>query len=164
MFNCEYLKLAIVDTEYADLNNSLILVFSEQINNPNFKGVEFDAFKNEAELNSFTLSPTKWRENTNAIKYFSSDKKEYILSKVASNSYEANFPLKQLLRCSTSIDATINEAQAGETYSIDGHNERDNLYIVHTICEILDAKRPKDGSYKEFITFVEDKAGYKHAH
>jgi len=39
----------------------------EKINNPNFKGVEFDAFKNEAGLNSFTLSPTKWIENTNAI-------------------------------------------------------------------------------------------------
>jgi len=39
----------------------------EQINNVNFKGVEFDSFKNEAGSNSFTLSPTKWIENTNAI-------------------------------------------------------------------------------------------------
>jgi hypothetical protein len=39
----------------------------ERINNPNFKGVEFDTFKNEAGLNSFTLSPTKWAEKTNAI-------------------------------------------------------------------------------------------------
>ncbi|MDD3324222.1 MAG: KilA-N domain-containing protein [Sulfurospirillaceae bacterium] len=39
----------------------------EQINNPNFKGVEFDGFKNEAGLNSFTMSPSKWIENTNAI-------------------------------------------------------------------------------------------------
>jgi hypothetical protein len=39
----------------------------EQINNENFKGVEFDSFKNEAGSNSFTLSPTKWIENTNAI-------------------------------------------------------------------------------------------------
>ena len=39
----------------------------EQINNPNFKGVEFDTFKNEAGLNSFTLSPAKWCEKTNAI-------------------------------------------------------------------------------------------------
>ncbi len=30
-----------------------------KINNPDFKGVEFDPFKNEAGLNSFTLSPTK---------------------------------------------------------------------------------------------------------
>ena len=39
----------------------------EQINNVDFKGVEFDSFKNEAGSNSFTLSPTKWIENTNAI-------------------------------------------------------------------------------------------------
>lgn len=39
----------------------------EQLNNPNFKGVEFDAFKRDAGLNSFTLSPTKWINSTNAI-------------------------------------------------------------------------------------------------
>ena len=31
----------------------------EKINNPNFKGVEFDALRAEAGLNSFTLSPNK---------------------------------------------------------------------------------------------------------
>ena len=39
----------------------------EQLNNPNFKGVEFDAFKNEAGANAFTLSPQKWIDSTNAI-------------------------------------------------------------------------------------------------
>lgn len=39
----------------------------EQINNDDFKGVEFDSFKNEAGSNSFTMSPTKWIQNTNAI-------------------------------------------------------------------------------------------------
>lgn len=39
----------------------------EAINNPNFKGVEFDSFRNEAGLNSFTLSPQRWIEKTNAI-------------------------------------------------------------------------------------------------
>ena len=39
----------------------------ETINNENFKGVEFDSFKNEAGSNSFTLSPSKWIESTNAI-------------------------------------------------------------------------------------------------
>lgn len=32
----------------------------EQIHNPNFKGLEFDAFKNESGSNAFTLSPQKW--------------------------------------------------------------------------------------------------------
>lgn len=39
----------------------------EQINNPDFKGVEFDSFKSQAGSNSFTLSPTKWIENTHAV-------------------------------------------------------------------------------------------------
>jgi hypothetical protein len=42
----------------------------EQINNPNFKGVDFDSLLFEAGSNSFTLSPTKWIENTNAIGIF----------------------------------------------------------------------------------------------
>lgn len=39
----------------------------EQMNNPNFKGVEFDSFKNEAGSNAFTMSPQKWIKATNAI-------------------------------------------------------------------------------------------------
>jgi hypothetical protein len=38
----------------------------EQINNPNFKRIEFDAFRNESGSNSFTLTPQKWIETTNA--------------------------------------------------------------------------------------------------
>ncbi len=38
----------------------------EQLNNPAFKGVEFDSFLFEAGSNSFTLSPSKWIEATNA--------------------------------------------------------------------------------------------------
>ena len=39
----------------------------ETINNPNFKGVEFDSFRKEAGANSFTLSPQRWVESTKAI-------------------------------------------------------------------------------------------------
>ena len=39
----------------------------EHLHNPNFKPVEFDGFKKEAGLNSFTMSPKKWNESTNAI-------------------------------------------------------------------------------------------------
>jgi hypothetical protein len=39
----------------------------EQINNQNFKGVEFDSFRLEAGSNAFVLSPQKWIEKTNAI-------------------------------------------------------------------------------------------------
>lgn len=39
----------------------------EQLYNPNFKGVEFDTFKNESGSNAFTLTPQRWIEKTNAI-------------------------------------------------------------------------------------------------
>lgn len=39
----------------------------EQLNNPSFKGVEFDTFRKEAGLNSFNLTPSKWVQSTNAI-------------------------------------------------------------------------------------------------
>lgn len=38
----------------------------ESMNNPDFKGVEFDTFRKEAGLNSFTLTPKKWIEATGA--------------------------------------------------------------------------------------------------
>lgn len=43
----------------------------EQLNNPNFKGVEFDTFRKEAGLNSFNMTPKKWIESTDAIGIFS---------------------------------------------------------------------------------------------
>jgi len=39
----------------------------EQLNNSNFKHIEFDAFKSEAGLNSFTLTPKQWIEKTKAV-------------------------------------------------------------------------------------------------
>ena len=39
----------------------------ESIHNENFKGVEFDTFKNEAGSNKFKISPQKWIRETNAI-------------------------------------------------------------------------------------------------
>lgn len=39
----------------------------EQLNNPGFKSIEFDAFKSESGSNSFTLTPQRWIETTNAV-------------------------------------------------------------------------------------------------
>ena len=39
----------------------------EQLNNPDFKPVEFDGFRKQAGLNSFTLTPKQWIEKTNSI-------------------------------------------------------------------------------------------------
>ncbi|MEP5936205.1 MAG: GDP-mannose 4,6-dehydratase, partial [Winogradskyella arenosi] len=62
----------------------------------------------------------------------------------------------------TGIDLAFQKGKAGETYNVGGKNERDNLYIVHKICEILDSIKPKvDGdSYADLITFVTDRPGH----
>ena len=52
------------------LKNKDVILFLglwEKINNKDFKGIEFDTFKNEAGTNSFYLSPQTWIKNTNAI-------------------------------------------------------------------------------------------------
>ncbi len=58
------------------------------------------------------------------------------------------------------IDLVYHTGKEANVYNIGGRNERTNLQIVNAICTILDEKVPKDGSYKELITFVEDRAGH----
>ena len=78
------------------------------------------------------------------------------------------------------IDLVFHNGKTGETYNIGGRNERTNLQIVDRICEILDkevplgtgnlfpanqkaedkSSVPNIKSYKELITFVEDRAGH----
>jgi dTDP-glucose 4,6-dehydratase len=58
------------------------------------------------------------------------------------------------------IDLVYHAGKESNVYNIGGRNERTNLQIVDTICSILDEKVPKDKSYKELITFVEDRAGH----
>ena len=58
------------------------------------------------------------------------------------------------------INLAFQNGKSGEVYNIGGKNEKTNLDIVNVICEILDEKRPKDTSYKNLITFVEDRAGH----
>lgn len=50
----------------------------------------------------------------------------------------------------------------GQTYNIGGHNEKMNIEVVQTICEILDELVPKSGNkkYKEQIEFVADRPGH----
>ena len=60
------------------------------------------------------------------------------------------------------IELSFKTGRSGETYNIGGKNERDNLYIVDKICELLDSKKPQanGGSYKELISFVTDRPGH----
>ena len=48
-------------------NTIELLGFWELIHNSNFKSVEFDGFRKQAGLNSFTMTPKKWIESTNSI-------------------------------------------------------------------------------------------------
>jgi dTDP-glucose 4,6-dehydratase len=58
----------------------------------------------------------------------------------------------------------VTEAEIGETYNIGGHNEKTNLEVVETICELLEELAPEKPagvkSYQDLITFVKDRPGH----
>ena len=73
----------------------------------------------------------------------------------------------------------VTEGKIGETYNIGGHNEKQNIEVVETICAILDELRPREtatsqsptviasaakqstaSSYKSLITYVTDRPGH----
>ncbi|MGL5605401.1 MAG: dTDP-glucose 4,6-dehydratase, partial [Plesiomonas sp.] len=54
----------------------------------------------------------------------------------------------------------VTEGKVGETYNIGGHNEKQNLEVVHTICDLLDEIVPKAESYRKQITYVADRPGH----
>ncbi|WP_455168746.1 dTDP-glucose 4,6-dehydratase [Aegicerativicinus sediminis] len=60
----------------------------------------------------------------------------------------------------TGIDLAFRKGKSGETYNVGGRNERNNLYIANTICDLLDEIQPKNGSYKNQIKFVTDRPGH----
>ncbi len=56
----------------------------------------------------------------------------------------------------------LTQGKIGEKYNIGGHNEKTNLCIVETLCDILDERVPKANgkSYREQIVFVKDRPGH----
>jgi dTDP-glucose 4,6-dehydratase len=55
----------------------------------------------------------------------------------------------------------LERGQIGQTYNVGGRNERSNLYVVESICALLDELRPsRDGSYGRLLDFVEDRPGH----
>ncbi|MDX5976699.1 dTDP-glucose 4,6-dehydratase [Vreelandella alkaliphila] len=52
------------------------------------------------------------------------------------------------------------EGEIGETYNIGGHNEKANLTVVETLCDLLQELVPQEHSYRELITFVTDRPGH----
>jgi len=55
--------------------------------------------------------------------------------------------------------AVVERGQVGETYNIGGHNEKTNLEVVHTICELLDEMLPGT-NHADLISFVTDRPGH----
>ena len=52
------------------------------------------------------------------------------------------------------------EGNVGETYNIGGHNEKANIMVVETLCDLLQELVPQEASYRELITFVTDRPGH----
>lgn len=61
------------------------------------------------------------------------------------------------------------EGEVGETYNIGGHNEKQNIEVVNTICDLLEELAPEnpnslasgcEGGFKRLITYVKDRPGH----
>jgi dTDP-glucose 4,6-dehydratase len=56
----------------------------------------------------------------------------------------------------------VRHGRPGEKYNVGGRNERTNLSVVQTICDVLDGLVPAQRSRRELITFVTDRPGHDH--
>ncbi|MBS0553963.1 MAG: dTDP-glucose 4,6-dehydratase [Proteobacteria bacterium] len=58
----------------------------------------------------------------------------------------------------------VSRGEVGETYNIGGHNEKRNLEVVHTLCDLLEELAPGKpqglARYRDLITFVKDRPGH----
>ncbi len=62
----------------------------------------------------------------------------------------------------SAIREILNKGQIGKTYNVGGWNEKTNLKVVETLCDILDELKPRlnGKSYRDQITFVKDRPGH----
>ena len=66
----------------------------------------------------------------------------------------------------SAIRRVIEAGHVGETYNVGGGNEKANLEVVHTLCDILDELAPPAtrrlpfATYRSLITFVKDRPGH----
>lgn len=59
------------------------------------------------------------------------------------------------------LSLVLEKGSIGETYNVGGRNERTNLHVVETICDLLDRRSPqREGSRKRLISFVKDRPGH----
>ncbi len=62
----------------------------------------------------------------------------------------------------SAIRTVLSQGRVGDTYNIGGCNEKKNLEIVNTVCELLDELRPNDPvvPHRNLIAFVKDRPGH----
>jgi dTDP-glucose 4,6-dehydratase len=59
------------------------------------------------------------------------------------------------------LTLVLERGMVGETYNVGGRNERSNLHVVETICDLLDELSPNTaGARRRLITFVADRPGH----
>ncbi|WP_454618243.1 dTDP-glucose 4,6-dehydratase [Bradyrhizobium cenepequi] len=59
------------------------------------------------------------------------------------------------------LTLVLERGVVGETYNVGGRNERTNLHVVETICDLLDEVAPSaQGPRRDLITFVTDRPGH----
>ena len=60
------------------------------------------------------------------------------------------------------IYSVLKNGDPGDTFNIGGENEIQNIYIVETICKIMDELKPRidGGKYSELIIHVKDRPGH----
>jgi dTDP-glucose 4,6-dehydratase len=59
------------------------------------------------------------------------------------------------------IDLIFHKGRVGETYNIGGNNERKNIELVQTLCDVMDELLGREkGESKQLITYVKDRPGH----
>ncbi len=54
----------------------------------------------------------------------------------------------------------VEKGKPGETYNIGGNNERSNLELVKTLCNLMDERQPGEAPHQSLIKFVADRPGH----
>ena len=62
----------------------------------------------------------------------------------------------------SALKTVIERGKIGETYNIGGNNEKSNLEVVYTLCDLLNELSPRldEVSYRQQIRFVKDRPGH----
>lgn len=60
------------------------------------------------------------------------------------------------------LHMVLTRGEPGECYNVGGNAERKNLDVVHTLCDLLDERAPREGAgaRRELVTFVRDRPGH----